>query len=246
MRKIFAIIAAAAVILSFAACSKEDDSAVTEVESIKISDIELTTDDKDVVIEYTLLPEGAESEVTITVADEKIATVEDGKITAVSEGETEMLITAGNIGESVKVTVTKPEEEKADEDKAVVVENKDDSADVKDSSRKNSGSTGTTTSSKANTKPAATPAPARRPVSTPAPEQKPAENTPAPAPEPTPAPAPTPTPAPAPEPTPRPEPAATCPICGSTEHTTHPPLDNNQNIGDGYHPGPGSESIFEE
>ena len=242
MRKLLAIIAAAAVILSFAACSKKDDSAVAEVESIKISDIELTTDDKDVVIEYTLLPEGAESEVTITVADEKIATVEDGKITAVSEGETEMLITAGNIGESVKVTVTKPGEEKTEEDKAVVVENKDDSADVKDSSRKNSGSTGTTTSSKTNTKPAATPAPARRPVSTPAPEQKPAENTPAPAPTP----APTPTPAPVPEPTPRPEPAASCPVCGSTEHTTHPPLDNNQNIGDGYHPGPSSESIFEE
>lgn len=247
MRKLLAIIAAAAVILSFAACSKEDDSAVTEVESIKISDIELTTDDKDVVIEYTLLPEGAESEVTITVADERIATVEDGKITAVSEGETEMLITAGNIGESVKVTVTKPGEEKADEDKAVV-ENKDGSADVKDSSRKNSGSTGTTTSSKANTKSAATPAPARRPVSTPAPEQKPAENTPAPAPAPAPEQKPAETPQPTPEPTPAPTPApvATCPICGSTEHTTHPPIDINQNIGDGYHPGPSSESIFEE
>lgn len=235
MRKLLAIIAAAAVILSFAACSKKDDSAVTEVESIKISDIELTTDDKDVVIEYTLLPEGAESEVTITVADENIATVEDGKITAVSEGETELLITAGNIGESVKVTVTNPEEEKAKEDKPVVVEDKDDNTNVKDSSRKNSGSTGTTTSSKANTTPAATLTPTRRPVSTPAPEQKPAENTPAPAPEPTPAP--TPEPTSAPEPISRPAPVATCPVCGSTEHTTHPPIDNNQNMGDGYHPG---------
>ena len=34
-----------------------------------------------------------------------------------------------------------------------------------------------------------------------------------------------------------PTPVTTCPICGSTEHTTHPPIDNNQNMGDGYHPG---------
>ena len=45
------------------------------------------------------------------------------------------------------------------------------------------------------------------------------------------------TPTPEPTPAPTPAPVATCLICGSTEHTTHPPLDKNQNVGDGYHPG---------
>ena len=64
--KLFALIAAMAVTFSLVACSsnKPVDSTVTEVESIEINDIELNTTDKDVAIEYTLMPEGAEGEAT--------------------------------------------------------------------------------------------------------------------------------------------------------------------------------------
>ena len=236
MTKLFALITAMAVAFSLVACSsnKPVDSTVTEVESIEINDIELNTTDKDVVIEYTLMPEGAEGEVTMSIADDTIATVSDGKITAVSEGETELLVSVGEIAEVVRVTDKDADKDKADntDNSKVVVEDKKDSnstttknnASTKsDTSTKNNG----TSSSKSDAKPAATPTPEpAKPAATPTPEQKPAE-TPKPTPEPTPALTPAPTPAP----------AATCPICGSTEHTTHPPLDNNQNIGDGYHPG---------
>lgn len=258
MTKLFALIAAMAVTFSLVACSsnKPADSTVTEVESIEINDIELNTTDKDVVIEYTLMPEGAEGEVTMSIADDTIATVKDGKITAVSEGETELLISVGEIAEVARVTVKDADADKVDDtdDSKEIVEDKKDSnskdsnstatknntSTKSDTSTKNNGtSNSTASSSKSNAKPAATPTttptpePAK-PAATPTPEQKPAE-TPKPTPEPTPAPAPTPEPTPAPTPTPAP--AATCPVCGSTEHTTHPPLDKNQNVGDGYHPG---------
>ena len=107
MTKLFALIAAMAVAFSLVACSnnKPTDSTVTEVESIKINDIELNTTDKDVAIEYTLMPEGAEGEVTMSIADDTIATIKDGKISAVSEGETELLISVGEIAEVARVTV---------------------------------------------------------------------------------------------------------------------------------------------
>ncbi len=188
-------------------------------------DIELNTTDKDVAIEYTLMPEGAEGEVTMSIADDTIATVFDGKITAVSEGETELLISVGEIAEVARVTVK-------DEDKAESPDDGNSTATKNNDSTKNNGtSNSTASSSKSDAKPAATPTPEpAKPAATPTPEQKPAET-----PEPTPAPTPAPTPVPTTDPTPAP--VATCPICGSTEHTTHPPLDNNQNIGDGYHPG---------
>ena len=256
MTKLFALITAMAVTFSLVACSsnKPTDSTVTEVESIEINDIELNTTDKDVVIEYTLMPEGAEGEVTMSIADDTIATIKDGKISAVSEGETELLISVGEIAEVARVTVKDAdkadESEKKDDDSKVVVEDKKDSnskdsnstatknnASTKsDTSIKNNGtSNSTASSSKSDAKPATTPTPEpAKPAATPTPEQKPAE-TPKPTPEPTPAPTPAPTPVPTPEPTPAP--VATCPICGSTEHTTHPPINNNQNMGDGYHPG---------
>ena len=93
MAKLFALITAMAVTFSLVACSNsnsdnsDNSDSVTEVESIEINDIELNTTDKDVVIEYTLLPEGAEGEVTMSIADDTIATIKDGKISAVSEGE---------------------------------------------------------------------------------------------------------------------------------------------------------------
>ena len=238
MTKLFALIAAMAVTFSLVACSNSnsDNSDSVPVESIEINDIELNTTDKDVVIEYTLMPEGAEGEVTMSIADDTIATIKDGKITAVSEGETELLISVGEIAEVARVTVK--DADKVDETEKPAVEDKKDSnskdsnstatknnASTKyDTSIKNNGtSNSTASSSKSGAKPAATPTPEpAKPAATPTPEQKPAE-TPKPTPEPTPA--------------PTPAPVATCPVCGSTEHTTHPPLDNNQNIGDGYHPG---------
>ena len=221
--KLFVLITAMAVTFSLVACSsnKPTDSTVTEVESIEINDIELNTTDKDVVIEYTLMPEGAEGEVTMSIADDTIATVSDGKITAVSEGETELLISVGEIAEVARVTVKDADKVDDTDDSKVAIEDKKDSnstttknnASTKtDTSTKNNGtSNSTASSSKSDAKPATTPAPEpAKPAATPTPEQKPAE-TPKPTPEPTPAPVATPTP--------------------GVE------IDNNQNMGDGYHPG---------
>ena len=237
MTKLFALITAMAVAFSLVACSsnKPVDSTVTEVESIEINDIELNTTDKDVAIEYTLMPEGAEGEVTMSIADDTIATIKDGKISAVSEGETELLISVGEIAEVARVTVK--DTNKVDETEKPAVEDKKDSnstatknnASTKsDTSTKNNGtSNSTASSSKSDAKPAATPTPEpAKPAATPTPEQKPAE-TPQPTPEPTPAPAPEPTPAPTPEPTP-------APVATPTPGVE---IDNNQNMGDGYHPG---------
>ena len=225
--KLFALITAITMAFSLVACSNSnsDNSDSVTVESIEINDIELNTTDKDVAIEYTLMPEGAEGEVTMSITDDTIATIKDGKITAVSEGETELLISVGEIAEVARVTVK-------DADKVESPDDSNSTATKNNASTKNNGtSNSTASSSKSDAKPAATPAPEpAKPAATPAPKQKPAE-TPQPAPEPTPAP----TPVSTPEPTPAP--VATCPICGFTEHTTHPPLDKNQNIGDGYHPG---------
>ena len=199
MTKLFALITAMALAFSLVACSsnKPTDSTVTEVESIEINDIELNTTDKDVAIEYTLMPEGAEGEVTMSIADDTIATIKDGKISAVSEGETELLISVGEIAEVARVTVK--DTDKVDETEKPAVEDKKDSnstatknnASTKsDTSTKNNGtSNSTASSSKSDAKPAATPTPE---PPKPAPEQKPAE-TPQPTPEPTPAPAPVPT-----------------------------------------------------
>ena len=227
MTKLFALITAMTVAFSLVACSsnKPADSTVTEVESIEINDIELNTTDKDVAIEYTLMPEGAEGEVTMSIADDTIATIKDGKITAVSEGETELLISVGEIAEVARVTVKDADKVDDADDSKVAVEDKKDSnstatknnASTKsDTSIKNNGTANSTASSaKSDAKPAATPTPEpAKPAATPTPEQKPAE-TPQPTPEPTPAP----TPAPVATPTPGVE------------------IDNNQNMGDGYHPG---------
>ena len=242
MTKLFALITAMALAFSLVACSsnKPTDSTVTEVESIEINDIELNTTDKDVAIEYTLMPEGAEGEVTMSIADDTIATVSDGKISAVSEGETELLISVGEIAEVARVTVK--DADKVDETEKSATEDK------KDSNSKDSNSTATkiNTSTKSDTSTknnntsnstASAPNSKSNPTPTPTPEPaKPAE-TPQPTPESTPAPTPAPTPEPTPAPTPTPAPVATCPVCGSTEHTTHPPIDKNQDVGDGYHPG---------
>lgn len=248
MTKLFALIAAMAVAFSLVACSsnKPTDSTVTEVESIEINDIELNTTDKDVVIEYTLMPEGAEGEVTVSIADDTIATIKDGKITAVSEGETELLISVGEIAEVARVTVK--DADKVDETEKPAVEDKKDSnskdsnstatknnASTKsDTSIKNNG-TSNSTASAPNSKSNPTPEPAK-PAATPTPEQKPAE-TPKLTPEPTPAPAATCPICGSTEHTTHPEPQPTCPSCGSTEHTTHPVHDNNEIIPGGPQPG---------
>ena len=198
MTKLFALITAMTVAFSLVACSsnKPTDSTVTEVESIEINDIELNTTDKDVAIEYTLMPEGAEGEVTMSIADDTIATIKDGKISAVSEGETELLISVGEIAEVARVTVK--DADKVDETEKPAVEDKKDSnskdsnstatknnASTKtDTSTKNNGtSNSTVSSSKSNAKPAATPTPTStpepaKPAATPTPEPTPAPITP--------------------------------------------------------------------
>ena len=240
MTKLFALITAMAVTFSLVACSsnKPTDFTVTEVESIEINDIELNTTDKDVAIEYILMPEGAEGEVTMSIADDTIATIKDGKISAVSEGETELLISVGEIAEVARVTVK--DADKVDETEKPAVEDKKDSnsKDSNSTATKNNASTknnntanSTVSSSKSDAKPAATPNPEpAKPAATP--EQKSAE-TPQSTPEPTPAPTPAPTPVPTPEPI--------TPPAQGTE------IDNNEIIPGGPQPGDnGAGSIFEE
>ena len=229
MTKLFALITAMALAFSLVACSNSNSDSVTEVESIEINDIELNTTDKDVVIEYTLLPEGAEGEVTMSISDDTVVTVSDGKITGVSEGETELLVSVGEIAEVARVTVK-------DSDKAESPDDSNSTATQNNASTKNNGtSNSTASSSKSDAKPAAAPTPEpAKPAATPTPEQKPAE-TPKPTPEPTPAPTPAPTPTPAPEPTP-------APVATPTPGVE---IDKNQDVGDGYHPGFGEGSNAE-
>ena len=230
MTKLFALITAMAVAFSLVACSKSnyDNSDSVTVESIEINDIELNTTDKDVAIEYTLMPEGAEGEVTMSIADDTIATIKDGKITAVSEGETELLISVGEIAEVARVTVKDADKVENPDDSNSTATKGNTSTRTDASTKNNNTANSTASSSKSNTKPAAAPTPTPEP--TPAPEQKPAE-TPQPTPEPTPAP----TPAPTPEPTPT-------PVATPTPGVE---IDNNQNMGDGYHPGFGEGSNAE-
>ena len=219
MTKLFALITAMAMAFSLVACSNSnsDNSDSVTVESIEINDIELNTTDKDVVIEYTLMPEGAEGEVTMSIADDTIATVSDGKITAVSEGETELLISVGEIAEVARVTVKDADKAENPDDSKEIVEDKKDSnstATKNNTSTKNNGTSNSTASSaKSDAKPAATPTP------TPTPEPAKPAATPQPTPEPTPAP----TPAPTPEPI--------TPPAQGTE------IDNNEIIPGGPQPG---------
>ena len=230
MTKLFALITAMAMAFSLVACSNSnsDNSDSVTVESIEINDIELNTTDKDVVIEYTLMPESAEGEVTMSIADDTIATIKDGKISAVSEGETELLISVGEIAEVARVTVK--DADKVDETEKPAVEDKKDSnsKDSNSTATKNNASTKSDTSTKnngisnstasaPNSKSNPTPEPAK-PAATPTPEQKPAE---------TPQPTPAPTPAPAPVPTQEP----ITPPAQGTE------IDNNEIIPGGPQPG---------
>lgn len=234
--KLFALITAMAVTFSLVACSNSNSynsDSVTEVESIEINDIELNTTDKDVAIEYTLMPEGAEGEVTMSIADDTIATIKDGKISAVSEGETELLISVGEIAEVARVTVK--DADKVDETEKPAVEDKKDSnsKDSNSTATKNNASTKSDTSTRNNGTSNSTASSSKsdaKPAATPTPEQKPAE-TPKPTPEPTPAP----TPAPTPEPTP-------APVATPTPGVE---IDKNQDVGDGYHPGFGEGSNAE-
>ena len=213
MTKLFALIAAMALAFSLVACSNSNSDysdSVTEVESIEINDIELNTTDKDVVIEYTLMPEGAEGEVTMSIADDTIATVSDGKITAVSEGETELLISVGEIAEVARVTVKDADKAENPDDSKEIVEDKKDSNST---ATKNNASTKSDTSTKNNNTSNSTASSSKsdaKPATTPTPEQKPAE---------------------APKPTPVPTPEPITPPAQGTE------IDNNEIIPGGPQPG---------
>ena len=226
--KIMALVAAMVMAFSLTACSTdvEKDNPVTDVivaEKIEISDIEINATDKDVAIEYTLVPVNAEGEVTFVVADEAIATVTDGKISAVAEGETQLTVSVDAISETVKVVV-KAEDVAHGED----IEDKVDVSDKKDEAVEN-------VKPVESEKPAPTPEvkptskPVETPVATPAPEVKP-EETAKPVATPTPeAPKPTEAPVATPAPTTTPEPPkcgavghsvdGTCAVCGSSYTT---------------------------
>lgn len=280
MKRMFAVITAIIMALSLTACNNnaeitKSDSTAPQVESIEITDIEINTTDKDVVIEYTLLPEGAEAEVVMEIADTAIATVDEGKITAVAEGETELTVSADEITATVKVTVTETEENPVDSE-----EDETDSKEDASSKEPVESTKPTETTKPVSTStpvPTATPTPTAKPTATPTPTAKPTE---------------------APKcgavghsadgtcsvcgstyttpkcgavghsvdgtcsvcgstyTTPKcgavghsadgtcsvcgssyTTPVTTCPVCGSAEHTTHPALDNNQNVGDTHNPG---------
>ncbi|MBR4890194.1 MAG: hypothetical protein IKU15_02610 [Clostridia bacterium] len=255
--KIMALVAAMVMAFSLTACSTdvEKDNPVTDVivaEKIEISDIEINATDKDVAIEYTLVPVDAEGEVTFVVADEAIATVTDGKISAVAEGETQLTVSVDAISETVKVVVKAEDVTHGEdpEDKADVSDKKDEAGEnVKPvESEKPAPTPEVKPTSKPVETPAATPTPevkpeeTAKPVATPTPEApKPTEApvaTPAPTPEPPKCGAvghsvdgtcsvcgssyTTPVATPAPTPVPTPPPAVTCPICGSSAHAEHP------------------------
>lgn len=147
--------------LSLVACSSNEitSSSSLEVESIIIEDIKLATEDKDVVVEYTLLPEGAEGDVEMVISDESIATVTDGKISAVAEGETELTITFGKIKSTAKVTVKAREWE--------IDDSNDDSSEVNNTTKANTStgaSSNDSTSSKSSSPAVTQSAPAANPA----------------------------------------------------------------------------------
>lgn len=67
------------------------------VESLTVSDLTMHIDDGAVAVAYTVVPENFSGELTMTIADESIATVSaDGMVAPVAEGETTLTIMAPN------------------------------------------------------------------------------------------------------------------------------------------------------
>lgn len=67
------------------------------VESLTASDLTMHIDDGAVAVAYTVVPENFSGDLTMTIADESIATVSaDGMVTPVAEGETTLTIMAPN------------------------------------------------------------------------------------------------------------------------------------------------------
>ena len=75
------------------------------VEAVIAEDIDIKVRDSEIDIEYDLLPEGVEADVSFNIADETVAKVTNGKITAVKPGETELIIRADDKEKVVNVTV---------------------------------------------------------------------------------------------------------------------------------------------
>ena len=72
---------------------------------------ELTKEGQYFLMHVQAIPEDTTDKIVYTSANESIATVtEDGRITAVSEGETEIIITCGNINNTCPVVVAYEEE----------------------------------------------------------------------------------------------------------------------------------------
>lgn len=75
------------------------------VEAVIAEDIDIKVRDSEIDIEYDLLPEGVEADVSFNIADETVAKVNNGKITAVKPGETELIIRADDKEKVVKIIV---------------------------------------------------------------------------------------------------------------------------------------------
>jgi len=117
------VIVIAALVLSACDVSKKDVANIMITEKIEIDDVKINVSDKDVVIEYKLIPENEKDQIIMTVADETIATVDDGKISAVAEGETLLTISTSVISETVKVTVLGADVSLVEKDKGLFIDN---------------------------------------------------------------------------------------------------------------------------
>lgn len=76
-----------------------------KIREIKTDNIQLTVGDKDIEVKYTTLPENAKGTVQVSVASPDVVEVIDGKLYAIAAGETELILSAGNVSQTARITV---------------------------------------------------------------------------------------------------------------------------------------------
>lgn len=107
LRKIAAILAAAALLFGFAACS-DDDSQDVAVASVELPGTQTVTVGETITLAATVKPADAtDKTVTWKSSDEDIATVKDGVVTGVAAGDVEITATAGGKTATCDVRVKK-------------------------------------------------------------------------------------------------------------------------------------------
>ena len=94
-----------------------------KIREIKTDNIQLTVGDKDIEVKYTTLPENAKGTVQVSVASPDVVEVIDGKLYAIAAGETELILSAGNVSQTARITV-KPSATAASETSEVTEEQK--------------------------------------------------------------------------------------------------------------------------